>query len=277
MGLAGVRLQPRMTAASQSQPLAGRRIVVTRARAQADELAGALAALGAEVIAAPVIRIEPLPDLTPLRAALSDLSHYSWIVFTSRNTVDVVCDRLAGWGVTTAALAARPVAAIGPATAAALTERGIPPALVPPQYVAESVVAALAARGDLRGARVLLPRAEQARDALPDGLRALGAVVDVVPVYRTVAERTDGADLAAQLTAGRVDAVTFTSSSTVQHFVELVGREAAIRSRYAAAVIGPVTAATARELGLPVAIEAAEYTAPGLVQAMVRHFAGGAR
>ncbi len=275
MGLAGVRLQPRMTAASQSQPLAGRRIVVTRARAQADELAGALAALGAEVIAAPVIRIEPLPDLTPLRAALADLARYSWIVFTSRNTVDVVCDQLAGWGLTAAALAARPVAAIGPATAEALSQRGIPPALVPPKFVAESVVEALAARGSLAGARVLLPRAEQARDALPDGLRALGAVVDVIPVYRTVAAAGNGADLAAQLLAGRVDAVTFTSSSTVQHFVELVGREAAA-SRYAAAVIGPVTAATARELGLPVAIEAAEYTAPGLVQAIVRHFAGRA-
>jgi uroporphyrinogen III methyltransferase/synthase len=178
--------------------------------------------------------------------------------------------------VATAALAARPVAAIGPATAAALSERGITPALVPPQFVAESVVAALAARGALRGARILLPRAEQARDALPDGLRALGAVVDVIPVYRTLAATTDGADLAAQLAAGRVDAVTFTSSSTVQHFVELVGREAAVGSRYAAAVIGPVTAATAREMGLPVAIEAVEYTAPGLVQAMVRHFAGGA-
>ena len=277
MGLAGVRLQPRMTRASQSQPLAGRRIVVTRARAQADELTAALVALGAEVIAAPVIRIEPLADLALLRAALADLSRYTWIVFTSRNTVDVVCDRLPEWGVAPAALAARPVAAIGPATAAALTERGIAPALVPPQFVAESVVAALAARGNLRGARVLLPRAEQARDALPEGLRALGAAVDVIPVYRTVAETTDGADLAAQLAAGRVDAVTFTSSSTVQHFVELVGRDVAARSRYVAAVIGPVTAATARELGLPVAVEAAEYTAPGLVQAMVRHFAGGAR
>ena len=277
MGLAGVRLQPRMTAASQSQPLAGRRIVVTRARAQADELAGALTALGAEVIAAPVIRIEPLPDLTPLRTALADLSRYSWIVFTSRNTVDVVCDHLAGWGVATAALAARPVAAIGPATAAALAERGIAPALVPPKFVAESVLVALAERGSLQGARILLPRAEQARDALPDGLRALGAVVDVIPVYRTVAEATDGRDLATQLAAGRVDVVTFTSSSTVQHFVELVGRDAAVGSRYAAAVIGPVTAATARELGLPVAIEATEYTAPGLVQAMIRHFAGAPR
>ena len=275
MGLAGVRLQPRMTRASQSQPLAGRRIVVTRARAQADDLAGALAALGAEVIAAPVIRIEPLADLTPLRAALADLSRYTWIVFTSRNTVDVVCDRLAEWGIAPAALAAQSVAAIGPATAEALAQRGIPPALVPPKFVAESVVEALAACGSLAGARVLLPRAEQARDALPEGLRSLGALVDVIPVYRTVGESGNGAALAGELKAGRVDAVTFTSSSTVQHFVELVGRDAATASRYAAAVIGPVTAATARELGLPVAIEAAEYTAPGLVQAIVRHFAGG--
>lgn len=275
MGLAGVRLQPRMTRASQSQPLAGRRIVVTRARAQADDLAGALAALGAEVIAAPVIRIEPLADLTPLRAALADLSRYTWIVFTSRNTVDVVCDRLAEWGIAPAALAAQSVAAIGPATAEALAQRGIPPALVPPKFVAESVVEALAACGSLAGARVLLPRAEQARDALPEGLRSLGALVDVIPVYRTVGESGNGAALAGELKAGRVDAVTFTSSSTVQHFVELVGRDAATASRYAAAVIGPVTAATAREMGLPVAIEAAEYTAPGLVQAIVRHFAGG--
>lgn len=262
---------------SASQPLAGRRIVVTRARAQADELAGALATLGAEVIAAPVIRIEPLPDLAPLRAALADLARYSWIVFTSRNTVDIVCDHLVEWGVAVGALAARPVAAIGPATAAALVQRGVTPALVPPQFVAEAVVEALAARGSLRGARVLLPCAERARDALPDGLRALGAVVDVIPVYRTVAEAGNGADLAAELAAGRVDAVTFTSSSTVQHFVELVGREAAAAPRYAAAVIGPVTAATARGLGLPVTIEAAEYTAPGLVQAIVRHFAGAPR
>src|SRR5258707_14089333 len=241
MGLAGVRLQPRMTAASQSQPLAGRRIVVTRARAQADELAGALTALGAEVIAAPVIRIEPLPDLAPLRAALADLSRYNWIVFTSRNTVDVVCDRLAGWGVATAALAARAVAAIGPATAAALSERGITPALVPPQFVAESGVAALAARGALRGARILLPRAEQARDALPDGLRALGAVVDVIPVYRTLAATTDGRDLATQLAAGRGAGLPVHSSSPGAALARPVGPDAGGRGRSS----GPVCAAPA--------------------------------
>jgi len=143
---------------------------------------------------------------------------------------------------------------------------------VPQRFVAEAVVRALAARGDLRGKRVLLPRAREARDALPEGLRAHGAVVDVIPVYDTVREPGDGAALAAELRAARIDAVTFTSSSTVRHFVDLVGREAAACGSFAAAVIGPVTAATARELGVPVAVEAEEYTVPGLVDAVARYF-----
>ncbi len=232
----------------------------------------ALEALGAEVVAAPTIRIEPLADLEPLRAALTQLARYAWLVFTSQNTVHVVCDRLAEWGLATPDLARAAVAAIGPATAQALERRGVTPALVPEQFVAEAVVAALAARGDLAGKRVLLPRARDARDALPDGLRALGAVVDVIPVYETVGEAGDGSGLAADILAGNIDAITFTSSSTVRHFVDLVGPEAAASGRFAAAVIGPVTAATARELGIGVAVEADEYTAPGLVKALVRYF-----
>ncbi len=232
----------------------------------------ALEALGAEVVAAPTIRIEPLADLEPLRAAFTQLARYAWLVFTSQNTVHVVCDRLAEWGLATSDLARAAVAAIGPATAQALERRGVTPALVPEQFVAEAVVAALAARGDLAGKRVLLPRARDARDALPDGLRALGAVVDVIPVYETVGEAGDGSGLAADILAGNIDAITFTSSSTVRHFVDLVGPEAAASGRFAAAVIGPVTAATARELGIGVAVEADEYTAPGLVKALVRYF-----
>lgn len=169
-----------------SRLLAGLRIVVTRAPSQAGELVRALEALGADVIAAPVIRVEPLADPAPLRAALADLSRYRWIVFTSQNAVRVVCDRVAEWGLTPGVLAGAPVAAIGPATADALARRGVTPALVPPEFVAESVVKAIAARGDLRGARILIPRALEARDALPEGLRALGAEVEVIPVYRTV-------------------------------------------------------------------------------------------
>jgi len=255
------------------RPLAGRRVVVTRARDEARTLAQALAALGAEVVLAPTIRVVPLADLAPLRAALSRPLPYDWIVFTSRNAVQIVCAALPAWGLSAADVGRARVAAIGPGTADALARAGIAPALVPDRFVAEAVVAALAARGELRGQQVLLPRARVARDALPDGLRAHGAVVDVIPVYETVREPGDGRALAAALLAGEIDAVTFTSSSTVRGFAELVGPAAARSGQFAAAVIGPVTATTARELGIRVAVEAEAYTIPGLVDALARHFA----
>ena len=260
-----------------AQPLLGRRIVVTRAREQAADLAEALTTRGAEVVAAPVIRVQPLADLEPLRVALAAAQRYDWIVFTSQNTVQVVCDRLPAWGLMPQDVSRAAVAAIGPATAAALARHGVTPDLVPEQFVAEAVVHAMALLGELRGKRVLLPRAREARDALPDGLRALGAVVDAIPVYETVREPGDGSKLAAELLAGNIAAVTFTSSSTVRHFVEIVGREAATCGRFATAVIGPVTAATARELGLTAAVEAVEYTVPGLVRALVQYFGEGGR
>jgi len=275
MGFAAVKLQQAM--AQASRPLAGRRIVVTRAREQAGDLVQALTALGADVVAAPTIRIEPLADLAPLRAALADLARYQWIVFTSQNTVRVVCDRLPEWGLEPRALTRVAVAAIGPATAAALAERGVAAALVPERFVAEAVVEEMVRRGDVRGKRILVPRALEARDALPEGLRARGAVVDVIPVYATVRDPGDGSRLARDIVAGQIDAITFTSSSTVRHFVDLVGREAATSGRFAAAAIGPVTAATARELGIPVPIEADEYAVPGLVDALVRHFGEAGR
>src|SRR5207249_1391907 len=166
----------------------------------------------------------------------------------------VVCDRLAAWGLTPHDLRPATVAAIGLATARALVRHGVTPDLVPEQFVAEAVVQAIALRGELRGKRVLLPRAREARDALPEGLRALGAVVDAIPVYETVREAGDRSELAGEMLAGKIAAITFTSSSTVRHFVEIVGREAATCGRFATAVIGPVTAATARELGLTVAV-----------------------
>ncbi len=256
-------------------PLAGRRIVVTRAREQAGELARALEALGAEVLAVPTIRIVPLADLTALRTALTGPAAYDWIVFTSQNTVHVVCDRLPEWGLAARDLARMAVAAIGPATAQALARYGVTPDLVPPKYVAEAVVAAVVARGPVHSKRFLVPRAREARDALPEGLRARGAVVDVIPVYETMQAAGDGSALAAQLVGGTIDVVTLTSSSTVRGFVDLVGRAAATSGRFTAAVIGPVTAASARELGLPVAIEAEDYTVGGLVAALVRYYGQG--
>jgi uroporphyrinogen-III synthase len=255
--------------------LEGRRIVVTRTREQAGELARALETHGAAVVLAPVIRIEPLPQLGALRAALAGLSAYRWVVFTSQNAVQIVFDRLLAWGLAPRVFATTAVAAIGTATAGALTERGVTPALVPDEFVGEALAEALAARGGggLAGCRVLIPSAQEARDALAAGLRAHGAVVEVIPVYRTVPARTDLSGLAAELTEGRIDAVTFTSSSTVRCFADLVGGDAARSGRFAAAVIGPVTAATARELGLREVLEAEPHTVPGLVDALLRRFA----
>lgn len=253
--------------------LQGRRIVVTRAREQAGELVRALEEQGAEVVVAPVIKIEPLPDLTALREALGGAARYRWIVFTSQNTVHIVCDRLAEWRMPDA-LRPAPVAAIGPATAAALAERGVTVELVPAEHVAEGLLTELVARGGLGGARVLIPAAQDAREILAVGLRTAGATVEVIPVYRTVGtgDGGRGTSLTKELLGGKIDAVTFTSSSTVRHFVDAVGREAA-SSRYVAAVIGPVTARTARDLHVGTGlVEASPYTVPGLVEALCRHF-----
>src|SRR2546422_5791406 len=266
--------EPRPPGPARAPPraLAGRRVAVTRARAQADELVRELEALGAEVVGAPTIRIARLADLTALRTALTRDPPYDWIVFTSQNAVQAVCDRLPEWELAPRDVARAAVAAIGPATAEALVRHGVVPDLVPDRFVAEAVVAALAARGDVRGKTILIPRAREARDALPDGLRGLGALVDVIAVYETMRETGDGRKLAAEILAGTIDVVTLTSSSTVRGFAELVGGPVAVSGRFAAAVIGPVTAETARELGITVAIEAQDYTVPGLVDAIVRHF-----
>ena len=272
MGRAAVRLQRRMR-----RELTGRRIVVTRAREQpgGGDLARALEAHGATAVLAPVIRIEPLGNLAVLRAAISGLSAYRWVVFTSQNAVHVVFDRFVAWGLTPRVFAATSVAAIGSATADALTQRGVVPALVPEEFVGEALAEALNARagGSLMGSRVLIPSAENAREALAQGLRAHGASVDVVPVYRTVPAQTDLSELAADIAGGDIAAVTFTSSSTVRCFVHLVGPEAATSGRFVAATIGPITAATARELGLRDVIEAEPHTVPGIVDALLRRFA----
>jgi len=255
--------------------LKGRRIVVTRAREQAGDLVRALETLGAEPIIAPVIRIQPLENLGALRAALTGLSAYRWVVFTSQNAVQIVFDRLVAWGLTPRVFSTTAVAAIGTVTAETLTVRGVVPALVPTEFVAEALAEALIERsgGTLAGARVLIPSAEDAREALAAGLRKHGADVEAIAVYRTVPVQADLSGLAADITRGRIDAVTFTSSSTVRSFVDLVGRAAATSPRFVAATIGPITAGTARELGFREVIEAEPHTVPGLVESLARRFA----
>jgi uroporphyrinogen-III synthase len=256
-------------------PLQGRRIVVTRAREQADDLIERLRALGAEPLACPAIAIAPPEDDAPLDAAIPQISSYDWVIFTSVNGVAAFMERLNRLGVDRAALRHVRIGAIGPATAAALTAAHLPPHFVPDTYVAEAIVEQI---GDVGAQRILLPRADIARAALAEGLRARGATVDEVTAYRTV-PATDLTRVAALVRDGAVDALTFTSSSTVRYFLQGLA-EAGLTAadlqadprRPAVVCIGPITAETAQEQGLPVDAVADEYTTDGLIAALVRWF-----
>ena len=244
----------------ERRPLFGRRIVVTRAREQASELRARLEALGAQVIELPSIALEPLDFAFP------DLGAYAWAVFTSANGVEHFFTRgIHAHGLDARAFGPARVAAIGPGTARALERFGVRVDLLPERFVAESLLAAFPAP-TTAGERVLLARAEVARDVLPDGLAARGYAVDVLAVYRTVRAEPDP-DVVARVRRGAIDAITFTSSSTVTMFCEVVGP---LEGPQPAVVsIGPVTSATAREQGLRVDIEADPHDLDGIVQAVV--------
>ncbi|MEO8334449.1 MAG: uroporphyrinogen-III C-methyltransferase [bacterium] len=246
-------------------PLFGRRIVVTRASAQAGTLHAALAELGAEVLEVPALRIEPL-DVEPLRAALSSNAGYDWIVLTSQNAVSAMWTALRSLGKDARALAALRVACVGPSTAEALAAHGIIADVVPERFVAEGVLEALEARKNVRGSRVLYIAAEGARDVLPTGLVNLGCTVDIVRAYRTVHDGSGTDGLRDALERGTVDAVTFASASAVRGFVDAVGSDLARRAP--AITIGPTTSAAAREAGLTVAAESSEASMPALVRAV---------
>lgn len=246
-----------------SQPLAGRRIIVTRPRHQAESLNQALSELGAEVVLAPAIRIEPPADPALLTQAAAAADAFDWIVFTSVNGVDAFFDH-----VDTTPRAE--LAAIGPATADALTERGAHATVVPERFVAEEVFDAMERHSNLSGKKILLPRADIAREVLPKLLRAAGAEVDVVAAYTTTPSSEDVARALVLVREGGVDAVTFTSGSTVRSFFS--GIDDTLRSRVVPASIGPITSAALREQGVEPAVEAARYTTEGLVEAIRLHF-----
>jgi uroporphyrinogen III methyltransferase/synthase len=252
------------------RPLFGKRIVVTRAQAQASALTERLAAAGAEVIEMPATRIEPC-DLAGLRDALGDIAAFDWIVFTSQNAVQVAWDALRAMGLDARAFAGVKIAAVGPMTADALLQRGLAVDVVPERFVAEGLLDALRSREDVRGARVLYVAGEGARETLERGLIGAGASVERVTAYRSVVDGTDADSLKTRLDRGDVDLATFTSASSVRAFVDLVGAERA--RRVPAASIGPITTEAARDAGLDVAIEATTSTIDGLVEAIVESFA----
>jgi len=254
-----------------SDPLLGRTLVVTREASQADGLVAALETLGARVVRLPAIRVEPAVDQAPLRRAVQNASGYHWVIFTSANGVDFFRRAAEDLGVEVdGALASTRLCCVGPATASTIEALGLTVEVVPETHTAEAVVEALSARTPVRGQRILIPSVAEARPALRAGLRELGAGVDEVIAYRTVFVEEAGPGVLEQLEKG-VDLVTFTSPSTVRSFHRLAGARVVAD----AAVIGPVTADAARELGYRVAVEADPFTIPGLVEAISRHFEEG--
>jgi len=263
---------------AERYPLFGRRIVVTRARPQASELSRLIREQGGVAVEAPAIRIAAPDDFGPLDAAIDRLPSYHVAVFTSANGVDRFVQRLEHHQLDIRALAGIELVCIGPKTAEAFTRRGIRVSAVPETFVAEALVELLSAR-DLRGKRILLARAAEAREVLPDSLRAAGAEVDVVPAYRTIRDDTDITEVVELFESGCVDAVTFASAGTVSQFVGLLGEERArtYLGRTAVAVIGPITAQAVEALGLAAAIRARESTIESLVEAIAEYFAGKRR
>jgi uroporphyrinogen III methyltransferase/synthase len=248
------------------QALAGKRIVVTRAQAQAAEFSRKLADLGAISVEIPMIRIAPMPDTAPLDDALQNLERYDWLILTSVNGVEIVWQRATEVLGHAPACSAIKVATVGPATARALIERGVQPAFTPDEFVGQAVAAGM---GHLSGQRILLPRAEIASPLLPDMLRAQGAEVDAIAAYCTLPAEVH-ASARSHLDQG-VDVLTFSSASAVRNWVASFGDNSRPRNCLIAC-IGPVTARAAQELDLAADIVPSEYTLDGMLQALIAHF-----
>lgn len=253
-----------MTGPGLSGSLLGRRVLVTRAAHQAGKLSEGLRALGAEPVEVPVMEIRPPRDFAPLDGALQQIDSYDWLIFTSANAACAVAERAAALGVSIGRSVTPQVAAVGESTAAAVRVAGIRLAVVPRTYVAEALVESLA--DQVTGKRILLARAEIARDVIPDALRAAGAQVDVVDAYRNVLPEAAPTLLRAAIEKG-IDAATFTSSSSVTHLAA-AARSTGMVFPFAgvpAISIGPITSATLREQGWEPAAEAAVSDIPGLI------------
>ncbi len=258
-----------------ARPLFGRRVLVTRSRDQSGELVELLEAQGAEAVEAPLINVVPPDNYGPLDRACAHASEYHWIVFTSANGVNAFMDRLLAGSRDTRALAGAKLCAVGPGTAARLARVGLKVDLVPDDHRAEGVVTALKNTGSMRGAKVLFPKADIARDVLPEELRAAGAQVTEVVAYRTVTAESDAhLGIYRQLLDGKIDVVTFSSASAVRAFISIYGAEQAVDllSHTLVATIGPVTTDAAHRYGINPQITPATSTVSALAEAIASHF-----
>ena len=261
-----------------ARPLFGKRIIITRARAQASALVQKLSDLGADCIEIPTIEISPPKDITPLQNSIENIKQYDWLILTSVNGVKFFFDTLFGMGKDVRILGHLKFACIGPVTKERLRDYGIVSDILPETYRAESVVKAFSDMDmpdiNMKDKKVLLPRAKKARTILPDELEKMGAQVDAITAYETLLNEDGKKELIDRLRKREIDAVTFTSSSTVSNFMSLIDPAEAksLMNGVLVASIGPITSDTARELGLEPDIEAEEYTIPGLVDALLSHY-----
>ncbi|MDI6821292.1 MAG: uroporphyrinogen-III synthase [Actinomycetota bacterium] len=255
----------------ENKPLSGKKILVTRSRAQAGDFIQALEELGAEVVEFPTIKILPPEDFKALDDAIADLRRYNWIIFTSVNGVSFFMERFYHKGKDVRELKGIKIAAIGPATGRELKRWGLTTDYIPREYCAESIIEGFKG-GEVEGTSILIPRAEKAREILSQGLRELGASVDVVTAYRTVIDDSHVSGVKQILSRGEIDIITFTSSSTVKNFVRLLeGIDLkSMLQKVMVACIGPITASTTQDLGLKVDVIAEEYTIEGLIKAILK-------
>lgn len=257
----------------ENKPLFGKTILVTRSRDQASEFSERLTRLAARVIEFPTINIAEPDDFKPMDDAIKEIGLFDWLIFTSVNGVDAFFNRLFKLDKDIRDLKGVKICAIGPATAEKIKDLHLKVDCQPPKYVAESVVEELKRLQEVKDKRFLIPRADIARSYLPEALKAIGAYVREVVAYKTILAEPRDLKIVDSLKDGEIDLVTFTSSSTVRNFVKMIGKgnlSAAINNKVQFASIGPITTDTAKELGINIAVEAKEYTIPGLVDAIVR-------
>jgi uroporphyrinogen-III synthase len=262
-----------MSSSGKAASLSGVRVLVGRARHQASKLSEELRMLGADVIDIPFIEIRPLRSYQKFDSALKRIAEYDWLILTSVNGVEALAVRMKSLRIAPAALKNLKIVAIGPATRREIEKLGMTVAIVPRRYIAESVVESL--RDNVKGKRVLLARAKVARDVIPRELGKAGARVDVIEAYETIVPESSRRELHRVMAdpERQPHVITFTSSSSVKNFVQLLGERGrpphTVIDGIKFASIGPVTSATLRKLGLPVHMEAKEYTIPGLIRAVV--------